>query len=487
MSQFPFSAFYLFSRCIALLLPSLWLVGCGATFDPDKPRASGDRHIKLTVEVQPQWIPTIAMDSLARRIVGLNWNVRAFRDRPGEFEIWPIPAKRVDDARIYQVARMFAEDPWVIDAQPHYQDPGFVPENEQAGRLPHDDPQWYMGPSGINAYEAWQMFAASGKRPGERVLVAQPDTGYFEHPELFRADGTTQLRLDLQRNFYESHTPYDAHDFCNTFCGLTLNKTYKLVYAGHGTTTASMIISPAEKHPDTVGYHRAEGAAPYADLIPIRISPTVLLTPASVSNMAKAIRYATVQGAKVISISMGGFFEDTDEIVSAIRDAHAQGVIIVSTAGNGPWGVGLPLIYLVAKPASYPETIAVCGSNAEEKPWRDSSNGPAVDICAPAENIRRARSGWVNLTEHVQDTDQSEGTSMSAALTASVAALWLSYHGWDALLAHYDNEPARIPQAFRKILQTSGHRRPDHWNTRRYGAGIIDAARVLQAPLPELD
>lgn len=472
--------------CLSMVILALMLVGCGASFDPTKPRASGDRHVKLTVNRESHWIAGIAIDSLARRILGLNWNVRQFKDRPNEFEIWPVPTLNVSDARLYQVAKMFATDPWVIEAQPHYDNTEFVPVDGNDGTLPHDDPQWYMGPLGINAYEAWEMFRVIGKRPGEGVLVAQPDTGYFDHPELFRADGSTQLRLDLQRNFFDIDKPNDAHDYCNTWCGLTLNKTYKLAYAGHGTTTASMIISPTEKHPDTVGTYNAEGAAPYAELIPLRISNTVLLNPSTVSNMAKAIRYGVSQGAKVVSISMGGFFDDTQEITSAVRDAHQQGVIIVAAAGNGPWGVGLPLLYPVSKPASYPEVIAVGGSNAEQKPWRDSSNGAEVDICVPAENIRRARAGWINLTEHVQDTDQSEGTSMSAALAAGVAALWISYHGWDKLLAHYQNDAAKIPQAFHKIIATTGHRSPNDWDTSRYGAGLLDAARVLRAPLPTL-
>ncbi|MCG8671835.1 MAG: S8/S53 family peptidase [Pseudomonadales bacterium] len=474
-----------FKVLISLLISAL-LIGCESKFDPNEVRKSGQRHLEITVALQDDWVNPIALDTLSRRIVGLNWSVYSVPESPNTFEVWPVPNLEISDDRLFQVARMFELDPWVLTATPIYEDPNHTPESEEVGQLPHDDPQWYMGPNGINAYEAWEMFNAIGKKPGEGVLIGLPDTGYFEHPELFHADGTTQLRLDLQRNFYEADKPYDAHDFCNTFCGLTLNKTYKLAYAGHGTTTASMIISPSEKNPETVGYYKAEGAAPYSEVIPIRITPTVLLTPITMSYMAEAINYSVAQGAKVISVSLGGFADDGGALHDTIKAAQEAGVIVVAAAGNGPWGVGLPLIYFVAKPAIYPETIAVCGSNAEEQPWKDSSNGSAVDICAPAENIRRARSGWINLTEHVKDTDQSEGTSMSTALTAGVAALWISYHGYDNLVAFYGGEAQKVPEAFKEILNTVGHRRPDNWNTYRYGSGIIDAAKVLQAPLPEL-
>ena len=160
---------------------------------------------------------------------------------------------------------------------------------------------------------------------------------------------------------------------------------------------------------------------------------------------------------------------------------------MVCASSNTPYKLGnLPFITKVPKPASYEETIAVCGSNADQKAWRDTSRGKEVDICAPAEDIRRARAGWVNYREHVNDTDRSEGTSMSSALTAGVAALWISYHGYENLLVHYGNIPSKIPRAFKQILKTYGHRKPDGWDTTLYGAGIIDAVLVLEAPLPEL-
>jgi thermitase len=76
---------------------------------------------------------------------------------------------------------------------------------------------------------------------------------------------------------------------------------------------------------------------------------------------------------------------------------------------------------------------------------------------------------------------------MAAALAASVAAMWISYHGYENLVEHYGNAPSALQEAFRKIIWVAGHRRPNDWDTGRYGAGIIDAAKVLAAPLPELE
>lgn len=184
---------------------------------------------------------------------------------------------------------------------------------------------------------------------------------------------------------------------------------------------------------------------------------------------------------------MAGHFSDDDDFRKILKEASKKGVIVIAAAGNTPYKMGnISILNKVAKPASYPETIAVCGSNADEKIWHDTCRGEEIDICSPAEDIRRARAGWVDLTRQINDTDKSEGTSMSTALVSSVAALWLSYHGYENLVDHYSNDPSKIPEAFRKIIKTTGHRRPQHWDTGSFGAGIIDAALVLKSPLPSV-
>ena len=467
----------LFSLCLCLLLTA-----CGATFDPDVPRVSGQRHLNVTLKDTKGWIPAIARDTLSRRILGLRWNAIAKDFNASEFELWPEPNHFVSDARLSTLAEQFRQDPWVESVEA-----SFDASVEQKGEasLPIDDPVWYLGPLGINAYQAWQLIRSQGKEPGQGVLIGLPDTGYLQHPELFHDDGTTQLRLDLQYNFSEPDNAASALDFCGTLCGITFNKTIKLAYVGHGSTTASLMISPAGKQAGTVGSLHTEGAAPAAEVIPIRVAPSVLMTATAMHNLAQGIQYAVQQGAQVISISMGGISPQDEALRQAIQEAYNNGVIVVVAAGNVPYGNPFPFLVGVAKPASYPETIAVCGSNAYQKPWRDSAKGSEVDICAPAEDIRRARAGWVNLFTHVNDTDRSEGTSMATALTASVAAMWISYHGYDNLVAHYQ-DPAKLTEAFRQILRTHGHRRPGDWNTDLYGAGILDAEQVLLAPLPQI-
>jgi hypothetical protein len=89
-----------------------------------------------------------------------------------------------------------------------------------------------------------------------------------------------------------------------------------------------------------------------------------------------------------------------------------------------------------------------------------------------------------------------KGTTFATATVAGVAALWLAHHaGSDEL----EDLRARgeIASAFRALLQETAWK-PGAvsapvpcddgiaWNSSRYGAGILDATALLEAPLEEI-
>jgi hypothetical protein len=74
----------------------------------------------------------------------------------------------------------------------------------------------------------------------------------------------------------------------------------------------------------------------------------------------------------------------------------------------------------------------------------------------------------------------SNGTSYAVATVAGVAALWLAYHGRAALVQRYPG--AALPQAFAKLLSTTC--RTDLVLPAGFGQGVVDAERLLRAPLP---
>ena len=154
-----------------------------------------------------------------------------------------------------------------------------------------------------------------------------------------------------------------------------------------------------------------------------------------------------------------------------------RGVIVCAAAGN-IFGAN-DVLHAVVWPAAYSEVLAVAASNANGATWSGSSRGPQVDITAPGESVWHA---IAKKGQPLREVDRGNGTSFAVAATAGVAALWLAYHGRDHLIATYGK--ARLASVFRQIVVTQGFVRPAGWKTDLFGAGIIDALKVLSAPLP---
>lgn len=322
-----------------------------------------------------------------------------------------------------------------------------------SNRLDPNDHQWSLKQSRV--IETWARFfpnnSPSGPNPpGTGIIVGHPDTGYTNHPEI-------QRNLDLTKayNFLDDTT--DAKDDLEE--GL-------LLFPGHGTSTSSVIMSPINPaNPNDI-----LGIAPGAKLVPLRVSNSVVLL-ADMGNLSLAIEYAADIGVHVISISMGGL--PSWRLRQAIQYAQKKGVIILAAAGN--------YVGFVVWPAAFDEVIAVAGTNANARPWDGSSSGDKVDISAPAEAVWCAKSkpDSDNVTYTVE---QSNGTSFAVATAAGIAALWLAYHGRDNLIQKYGE--SRLPFVFNKILRQSCEPFAGD-QPFGFGAGIVNAEKVLATPLPE--
>ena len=190
----------------------------------------------------------------------------------------------------------------------------------------------------------------------------------------------------------------------------------------------------------------------------------------SFANLTQAIYYAADQGHHVISMSLGGPF-GSSALQRAIRYAIDRGVILLAAAGNyWPW---------VVYPAKYDEVIAVAACNCQREVWRYSSKGAAVDVTAPGEEV------WVAGAERDGDfvNRRGSGTSFAVAITAGTCALWLAHHGRDYLIERYG--AGQLAAVFKELLITAGVDTPPGWDSTRYGAGILNAQKVLTAALPD--
>ncbi|MFN2495362.1 MAG: S8 family serine peptidase [Pseudonocardiaceae bacterium] len=301
----------------------------------------------------------------------------------------------------------------------------------------------------IAAQRAWERaLPPGGSSRGRGVLIGHIDTGYTDHPDLERS------ALDLTRDLDVVDGDDDARD------PLIRRWWWPLDSPGHGTRTGSVIASRVTRE--------IVGTAPEATLLPVRAVRSVVQV--FDVDVARAVDHARRSGCQVITMSLGGrgFVGLRDAITRAVAD----GIIVMAAAGNQ--------VRFVVAPAVYPECLAVAASNADDRPWTGSSRGDAVDISAPGESVWIAR-----VDSSVQppryDSRRSNGTSFAVAHLAGVAALWLAFHGPDTIRHRYGRE--RVQAAFLSLVRSTC-RRPDGWDHRQYGAGIVNADALLAASLP---
>jgi subtilisin family serine protease len=209
------------------------------------------------------------------------------------------------------------------------------------------------------------------------------------------------------------------------------------------------------------------GVAPRAELVPIRTSPTVVLL--SMRNLIRAIEYAIEQKFHVLSISMGGLGSFT--LQKVVQRAVAEGVIVVAAAGNR--------VKFVVHPGAYPEVVCMAASNFDDKPWSGSCRGPAVTVSGPGESVWRARV-FLEKGKLRTAVEPSSGTSYAVAVTAGIAAMWLSHHGRQKLIAKLGGKHLLAP-TFKKILMATARVPAGGWDKTKFGAGIVDAKKVLEA------
>ncbi|MCC2672103.1 MAG: peptidase and in kexin sedolisin, partial [Armatimonadetes bacterium] len=310
------------------------------------------------------------------------------------------------------------------------------------------------------AWAAWKAQPGNQNRvPGDGILIAHPDTGYTPHarlvPQLHARPGDPPGHHG--RSFVED-TPEALTNGLDPMQDRSMGNQ-----PGHGTHTASVIA--AAPGDDGVPW----GVAPGAKIIPLRVSSSVIHL--SFGNVCSAFAEAIKREAHVISMSLGGPF-GSGPLITAVREALDQGIIVVSAAGNHA-----PTTVFPARVAG---VIACAASNVLTAPWRFSGLGSEVAITAPGELV------WHDTRSHqgVDGLTSGSGTSYATANVAGLAALWLSFHGRDALAAKY-GLPG-IPFAFRMCLQESANKQPKFLRQGKggFGAGVVDAEALLLETLP---
>jgi subtilisin family serine protease len=292
---------------------------------------------------------------------------------------------------------------------------GFLPNDPGYGH------QW--GFSAIHAPGAWAMTLGT-----HQIRIAILDTGIDGHP-------------DLEPNVcgpHETFVPFgDPRVDAN----------------GHGTHVAGTAAAVIDNGVGVAGMSQS-------CLMSVQVADSGGAWQSS--WLAAGITWAAANGADIISMSLGSYFEPPEIVARAVRSAYLQGTLLVAVVG--------PLIcsddnqYSIAWPARYPQVIAVASVDAPDgsSPSIGSSCGPEVELAAPGSLILST----LPLGQYGNMT----GTSMATPHVSGLAALVLSV-------------AARQPAEVRSMLNaTADDIWLQGWDTRT-GWGRINATAAIEYAL----
>ncbi|TNE78350.1 MAG: PKD domain-containing protein [Bacteroidetes bacterium] len=190
----------------------------------------------------------------------------------------------------------------------------------------------------------------------------------------------------------------------------------------------------------------------------IRIMPlkTSRNNSSGIGNTDQAIRYAVENGARVISMSWGGYSRN-NTTQAILNYAYANNVVCIAAAGNS--GSDAPMY-----PANYDHVISVGATDSLDRKATFSNFGARTDVMAPGVAI------WSCLATSSSAYGYKSGTSMACPLVSSLAALMLSK---DSLLT-----PDQVEACIKANAVNIDNLNPGYPGN--LGAGRIDAEATIK-------
>ena len=318
----------------------------------------------------------------------------------------------------------YAEPNWLVQAADLDQSFATIPPpNTEIPYVPTDtlyeNNQWYL--QRINASRAWSIIYNSGLVSQlSPVSIAVIDSGIdFSHPEFAG-------RLQPGFNFINNTADPNL-----TNCTLpNVQLDAPVDDFGHGTHVTGLLAA---------GLNNGSGIAslsPFVTVHPLRVLNNA--GSGSVADVALAIRYAALcLNVEIINLSLEvpastilGNSSLNQTFQSAVSLADSRGILQIAAGGNRAAN-------LVPFPAAYPEVMGVSALNYDNKKASYSTTGDGIDLAAPGGEIQlsapRIYSTWsIEAASKCASNYRvigggaycnDAGTSMSAPLVASVAAL----------------------------------------------------------------
>ena len=343
--------------------------------------------------------------------------------------------------------------------------------------------QWNMRL--INADDAW----AAGKLGSPGVTVAILDSGLdYDAPDL-----NGLVDLSRSASFVPSDDAITAAYFPDRH---PIND-----YNGHGTNVATQVSSKAVA---------LAGVTSRTTLIGVKVLGAN--NSGSLAGVLAGITWAADQGADIANMSLGGVFAKAGSgafvglIHRTLAYANQRGMLIVTSAGNGPSDLdhdgnslalycSVPHVLCVSSvgpatemlnpdaPAFYTNfgrsaiSVAAPGGNADAaggfplspRPWGSDFASWVWSLCAKYRITGFTGTG-TPITPCVAGNSLRGllGTSQASPHVAGLAALLIAEHG-------YSNQPAAVKHAIERAALDLGPTGTDPY----YGRGRIDVARAL--------
>jgi subtilisin family serine protease len=343
--------------------------------------------------------------------------------------------------------------------------------------------QWNMRL--INADDAW----AAGKLGSPDVTVAILDSGLdYDAPDL-----NGLVDLSRSASFVPSDDAITATYFPDRH---PIND-----YNGHGTNVATQVSSKAVA---------LAGVTSRTTLIGVKVLGAN--NTGSLAGVLAGITFAADQGADIANLSLGGVVtKGRGALVGLIQRtlayANQKGMLIVTSAGNGPLDLdhdgsnmvlycSVPHVVCVSSvgpaaemlnqdaPAFYTNfgrsaiSVAAPGGNADAangfpvsaRPWGPDFASRVWSLCAKYRIAGYTAAGAPILTPCTAGNRLYGlvGTSQAAPHVSGLAALLIAEHG-------YSRQPAAIKHAIERSALDLGQTGTDPY----YGRGRIDVARAL--------
>lgn len=286
-----------------------------------------------------------------------------------------------------------------------------------------DDPMYELqyGISAINLDKLWPMPVISKEGP----VIAILDTGVeLTHPDLQDNLWTNEKEAEGSDGYDD-----DGNGFKDDIHGWDfINNTGEIYdYNGHGTHCAGIAAASGFNGKGIVG------ANPDARIMPVTVMQSN--GTGDIATIIKGVDYATANGAKIISMSLGSY-STSIALEEALGRAY-QNAIIVAAAGNDKWPIDIKPCF----PAAYQFVIGVqsVSKNGVKSGFSNFDGDPIYspypdnqlynyEIWAPGESIVSTYPGGTYKSLN--------GTSMSTPLVSGALSRLLQskeYNSWELL------------------------------------------------------